>query len=71
MTGTILNDGVSGCSLPENGKFHEALNTKYNFHICTAHLAIIKVLYYQLMHNRIALIGIITFILKPLGYLSQ
>jgi len=26
VAGTILNDGVSGCSFPENGRIQEALN---------------------------------------------
>ena len=34
-----------------------------SFHICTVHLAIVKV-YYQLMHKRIVLKGVLNFTLK-------
>ena len=35
-----------------------------NFRICTVHPAIIRVFYYQLMHKRIVLKGVLKFTLK-------
>jgi hypothetical protein len=40
------------------------------FHICTVHLVIIKVFYYQLMHKRIVLKKVLKFTWKQLQHVS-
>jgi len=45
-------------------------NKQVFFYICTVHLAIIKVFYYQLMHNRIVFRVVLKFTLKQLRRVS-
>ena len=40
------------------------INITNDFHICTVHLAIIKFVYYKLMHKRIVFKGVLKFTLK-------